>query len=212
MQVAERQAAGFRDGFEGDVFGIVAADGVHGAGDGLHQGEFHLVLGGSPQDAHDADGALAGVEQRELGHDEPVGQALAVKPKLQALDVFHFAGEEALVVADVVFGHDVRIDIEVGEAEHLFFVAHLVALQDAAAGEHGAPGLVFGEEVHAGDVVKDSVEEAAGVELGEPCGAFLLQGFELAMGSGLPSEAWLERLRIWHRLCRHVAGGCGYDQ
>ena len=28
LQVAERQAAGFRDGFEGDVFGIVAADGV----------------------------------------------------------------------------------------------------------------------------------------------------------------------------------------
>ena len=63
LQVAERQAAGFRDGFEGDVFGIVAADGVHGAGDGLHQGEFHLVLGGSPQDAHDADGALAVIEQ-----------------------------------------------------------------------------------------------------------------------------------------------------
>ena len=89
---------------------------------------------------------------------------------------------------------------------------HLVALQDAAAGEHGSPEVVFGEEVHAGDVVEDSMEEAAGVELGEPYGAFLLQGFELALGSGLPSEAWLEGLHIWHRLCRHVAVGRGYDQ
>jgi hypothetical protein len=85
-------------------------------------------------------------------------------------------------------------------------------LQDAAAGEHSAPGLVFGEEVHAGDVVKDSVEEAAGVELGEPYGALLLQGFDLALGSDLPGEAWLEGLRIWHRLCRHAVRGCGYGQ
>lgn len=126
--------------------------------------------------------------------------------------MLHFASEQALVVADVVFGHAVRVDVKVGEAEHLFFVAHLVALQDAAAGEHGSPEVVFGEKVHAGDVVEDSVEDAAGVELGEPCGAFLLKDFELALASGLPGEAWLEGLRIWHRLCRHVAGGCGYYQ
>ena len=80
LQVAKSESAGFRHELEGDVLGIVAADGIHGTGDGLHQRQLHLVLGGSTQDAHDADGALAGVEQRELGHDEPVGQALAVKP------------------------------------------------------------------------------------------------------------------------------------
>lgn len=80
LQVAKGEAAGFGDSFQGDGFGIVIADGLYGTGDGLHQGEFHLVLGGSPQDAHDADGPLAGVEQRELGHNEPVGQTLAIEP------------------------------------------------------------------------------------------------------------------------------------
>ena len=80
LQVPERQAAGFRDGFEGDVFGIVAADDVHGARDSLHQGKFHLVFGRSAQDAHDADGPLAVVEQGQFGDDEPVREALAVKP------------------------------------------------------------------------------------------------------------------------------------
>ena len=79
--------------------------------------------------------------------------------------MFHFAGEEALVVADVVLGHDVRIDVEVGEAEHLGFIVHLVALQDAAAGEHGAPFAVFYKEVHSRDVIEDAVEMIPWIEL-----------------------------------------------
>lgn len=170
------------------------------------------MLGGSAQDTHGANGTLARVEQRELGHNEPVGQTLAVEPQLQALNVFHFASQQALIVADVVFGHAVRVDVEVGEAEHLLFVVHLVALQDTAAGEHGAPEVIFGEEVHPRDKVEDSVKDASGVQPSEPCGPFLLQGFELALGSCLSGKTRLEGLRIWHRLCRQPAGGFGYDQ
>ncbi len=122
------------------------------------------------------------------------------------LDLSH---EQALIVANVVFGHAVWVFVEVGEAEHVIFVPHSVALQDAAAGEHGATEVVFGEEVHAGDVVKDAVEMAAGVELCKPSRPFFLEGFELACCSGLANETGLERVRIWHRLCRHVASEGG---
>ena len=70
-----------------------------------------------------------------------------------------------MVVTNKVFGHDLRIDVEVGEAEHLGFIVHLVALQDAAAGEHGATFAVFYKKVHSRDVIEDAVEMIRRIEL-----------------------------------------------
>ncbi len=46
LQVAKRKTARFRHGFQGDGFGIVVADGIHGSGHGLYQRKLRLVLGG----------------------------------------------------------------------------------------------------------------------------------------------------------------------
>ncbi len=194
------------------MFCEVATDNFHGTGYSLHQGKSHLVLGGSAEDSHDPDGVLAGVEQRQLCHNEPVGKPLTVKPQFHALYALSFPGQKAPIIAHIVSCHAVGVDVEVGEAQHLFFVPHLVALQDSAAHEHGSSELIFGEEMDAGDAVKNPVKVGARIELVEPQLPVLLQRSDFAFRPGYPVKARLKRVRIWHRLCRHLGEGIVYHK